>query len=68
MVTPGTVISLVKHRMNRVLTMVEAALPESQFRALRKLILDEFGKSGLESELERVFNQQGQGQGRHGQE
>ena len=68
MVTAETVISMVKHRLNRLLTLAEAALPEAQFPAFRKFTLDEFGKSGLESELYKVFNEQGQGQGRNGQE
>ena len=39
--------------MDRILTFAQAALPESQFKAFRKLVLDEFGNRGLASELER---------------
>jgi len=39
----------------RILTYAEAALPESQFKAFRKLVLDEFGKRGLVSDLEQLF-------------
>ncbi len=39
----------------RILTYAQAALPESQFKAFRKLVLDEFGKRGLASELDRLF-------------
>ena len=58
MVTQETIIDLVKPRLNRMLTVAEAALPESQFKAFRKIMLDEFGKSGLERELDQVFHQQ----------
>jgi hypothetical protein len=61
MVDLDTVLSLVKPRMSRVLLMAEAMLPEKQFSAFRKLVLDEFGRSGLETELERVFNAQNKG-------
>ena len=58
MVTQETIIDLVKPRLNRMLTVAEAALPESQFKAFRKIMLDEFGKSGLERELDQVFHPQ----------
>jgi hypothetical protein len=38
----------------RVLQYAQAALPESQFRAYRGLVLDEFGRKGMESELVRI--------------
>ena len=58
MVTTKTIIDLVKPRLNRVLTVAQAALPDRQFSAFRKLMLDEFGRSGLERELDQVFHQQ----------
>jgi hypothetical protein len=58
MVTSKTIIELVKPRLNRVLTVAEAALPERQFSAFRKFMLDEFGKSGLERDLEQAYHQQ----------
>lgn len=58
MLTSKTILDLVKPRLNRVLTVAEAALPDRQFSAFRKFILDEFGKSGLEKELDKVFQQQ----------
>lgn len=45
-------------RKNRVLRFAEAALPDSQFRAFRGLFLDEFGRNGLERELERIVAEQ----------
>jgi hypothetical protein len=50
--------NLIRSRMKRVLDFGELALTPTQFAAFRKLVLDEFGKSGLESELERVFREQ----------
>ena len=41
-------------RKTRVLRYAQAALPESQFHAYRGLLLDEFGRNGLEVELERI--------------
>ena len=49
-----TVLTLIRSRMKRVLDFGELALTPNQFAAFRKLVLDEFGRSGLESELERV--------------
>jgi hypothetical protein len=57
MVDLDTIRSLVKFRMRRILEFGEAALPPGQFAAFRKLVLDEFGRSGLETELERVFRE-----------
>ena len=53
-----SVLGLIKPRMKRVLDFGELALAPAQFAAFRKLVLDEFGRSGLESELERVFREQ----------
>ena len=51
MVGPELVMGLVNRRLNRLLTAAEASLPPPQFRAFRKIALDEFGRNGLESEL-----------------
>lgn len=47
-------LEAVNVRKNKALQMAEAALPESQFRAFRRLFLDEFGRNGLESEMARI--------------
>jgi hypothetical protein len=52
--------------MSRILTYAQAALPESQFRAFRKLVLDEFGKSGLASDLDRLIANSSHSTERHG--
>lgn len=55
MVTLATIQGLLNARKNRVLTIAEACLPPSQFKAFKTLFLDEFGQKGLESDLERVL-------------
>ena len=66
MIDIDTIRALVKPRMRRVLEFGELAIPPAQFAAFRKLVLDEFGRSGLESELERVFQEQRRATGSKG--
>jgi len=40
---------------NRVLRMAEAALPATQFKAFRRLVLDEFGEQGAQKQVKRLF-------------
>ena len=56
MVTKSEIEQLINTRLNRVLLYAETSLHPGQFQAFRKLTLDEFGKSGLGKELDRVFN------------
>ncbi|MBF0169430.1 MAG: hypothetical protein HQL45_17640 [Alphaproteobacteria bacterium] len=51
MVKVVAVTELVNQHLNRLLTIAEAAMPPEQFRAFRKLALDEFGRSGLIGQL-----------------
>lgn len=46
---------LINNHLNKLLLVAETALPASQFEAFRKFTLNEFGKSGLAKELERVL-------------
>ena len=55
MVNLAAIVELLNRRKSRVLRYAEAALPETQFRAFRGLVLDEFGREGLEKDLERVM-------------
>ena len=66
MLTVPGILVLLNQRKNRVLRIAEAALPETQFRAFRGLLLDEFGRDGLERDLERLVAEaeQRNGQGR----
>ena len=65
MVKLHEVMDTINARINRVLLYGEASLPESQFKAFRKLILDEFGHSGLRGDLARLFGDD-KPQDRHG--
>ena len=69
MVNLQDVIDAIGPRINRVLLVAEASLPERQFIAFRKLLLDEFGNSGLNQDLRRLFGrekpQDRQGTGRN---
>lgn len=66
MLTVPVILVLLNQRKNRVLRIAEAALPETQFKAFRGLLLDEFGREGLERDLERLVAEAEQrtGQGR----
>jgi hypothetical protein len=55
MVTKEKIIPLINARVKKVLDLAELSLPQDKFLLFRKLTLDEFGKSGLEKELERVL-------------
>jgi len=46
----------------RLLLLAEAALPQRQFQAFRKLVLDEIGNTGLEQDLVRVVAAMRQGE------
>lgn len=64
----GLMLELLNARKNRVLLVAQAALPESQFSAFKKLFLDEFGRNGLEGELQRLEAETQHSKGRNGQE
>lgn len=49
------IMELLNARKKRVLLVAQSSLPESQFKAFRQIFLDEFGKSGLEKDLEKVL-------------
>jgi hypothetical protein len=68
MVTLAAVEALLNPRLNRVLLILQSSLPEHQFQACRKLVLDELGKSGFMTELETLLQgsrKDRQGQGRN---
>lgn len=50
----NTLLAMLNARKNRALLIAEASLPESQFKAFRKLFLCEFGEKGLEGELQKI--------------
>ena len=51
MIQFALLLDLLNARKNRVLLYAQAALPQSQYEAFKKLFLDEFGRSGLEGQL-----------------
>lgn len=57
MIDPRDIISVVNRRLNRVLTMAEAALPPDQFKAFRRFVLDEFGRKGLALDLATLMDE-----------
>ena len=57
MVSKAHIVELVNHRVTRILLVAEASLPASQFKAFRTVVLNEFGRNGLERELERLEGQ-----------
>jgi hypothetical protein len=50
----AVLLEAINARKNRALQYAQVGLSENQFRAFRGLFLDEFGRNGLESELERI--------------
>jgi len=67
MVNKEDIRTLINPRLNRVLTAVKLSVPENKFGTCRKVILDEFGNSGLVRELEELLggsgNKDGKGSG-----
>jgi hypothetical protein len=55
MIALSSLLELVNGHKKQVLSFAEAAMPESQFRAFRKLVLNEFGEKGLEGELVKLY-------------
>jgi hypothetical protein len=68
MVTRELIEKLIGKRVNEVLLIAEASLPQTQFQAFRKLTLNQFGQNGLGKDLDEVFGedryQERQGMGR----
>jgi hypothetical protein len=58
MVTTESIIQLVNCRVKKILDVAALSLSNDKFHIFRKITLDEFGKSGLVKELERVFRSQ----------
>ncbi len=56
MVSQDQIVQLVNARVKKILDFAELSLPQDKFPIFRKLTLDEFGRSGLIKELERVIH------------
>lgn len=50
-----SILKLLNARKNNVLLVAQAALPDQQFSAFKKVFLNEFGMRGLETDLIRLF-------------
>jgi len=57
MVTRKDIEEIINNKLNYILLVGQSSLPENQFKAFRKLILDSLGEKGLGRELERIFNE-----------
>lgn len=55
MLSQDQIVQLVNARVKKILDFAELSLPQDKFLIFRKLTLDEFGRSGLVKELERVM-------------
>ena len=51
---------------NRILLYLESAVPSEQFKALRRLILDELGRSGAEGKVRELLERKGQARAESG--
>jgi hypothetical protein len=60
MVSLDTILDLIGKRRDRVLLYGQTGLSDNQFKAFRKLVLDEFGRNGLETELRQLNHPKGQ--------
>ncbi len=51
-------MQLINSRLKKILEVAALSLTPEKFQIFRKIVLDEFGKSGLVKELERVLRNQ----------
>jgi len=55
------IIRSVNRARHRILLFGESSLSRDQFRAFRKLVLDEFGRYGIEGRLRSLFKKDSNG-------
>ena len=51
MIDPRDIAGLLKPSIGQILTIAEAAMPPSQFKPFKRLVLNELGRNGLEAKL-----------------
>ncbi|MEX8506377.1 hypothetical protein [Leptothrix ochracea] len=51
------ILERLNERKNRLLLTAQVGLPDKQFEAYRKILLDELGRNGFEKDLEEVLAQ-----------
>lgn len=49
------ILEKLNERKDRLLLTAQVGLPENQFIAYRKILLDELGRNGFENDLEKVL-------------
>lgn len=49
------ILEALNRRKNKALTLAEACMPANQYRAFRRMFLDDFGQNGLERELAEIL-------------
>ena len=54
MVNQTQLKEMINERLTRILLVAQTALHDNQFQAFRRIVLDEFGRNGLEKELEKL--------------
>lgn len=62
------VIDLLNSRKNKILLIAQTAMTENQFKAFKRLFLDELGERGLEQELKPLLTEKQHGMDGHGRE
>ena len=55
-----TIFEIYDEAKNKILLYIESSVSPHQFKALRKLILDELGKSGAEGKVRQLVERNGQ--------
>lgn len=61
MVSEQEINKLVERRVRQVLNYAQLVTPDDKYDLLRKLVLDEFGHSGLRGDLAELLRRGGQG-------
>ncbi len=62
----SALLDKLNERKNRLLLTAQVGLPENQFEAYRRILLDELGRNGFERDLEEALqHMERQGKGRH---
>ena len=55
------IIEVYTDTMKHVLLYAQAALPDSQYQAFRKLVLDEFGRNGVRRRIRTILERERNG-------
>jgi len=53
----SSILSANKKTMKEILVFAEMALPDDKYQKFRHVVLNNFGKSGLTTQIENILNQ-----------